>query len=38
MEMNNVFGKRECADVQAILTREIATSQKQTGDKVLLPV
>jgi len=38
MEMINVFGKREYADVQARLTRNIATWQKQTGDKVVLPV
>lgn len=38
MEMNNVFGKREFADVQAILTRKIAAWQKLTGDALSLPV
>lgn len=37
-EMNNVFGRREYADVQARLTRKIAAWQKQTGDELPLPV
>lgn len=38
MEMNNVFGKREYADVQARLTAKIVAWQKQTSDKLSLPI
>lgn len=36
-EMNNLFGRREYADVQARLTRSIVAWQKRTNDKLLLP-
>lgn len=37
-EMNNVFGTRDYANVQARLTRKIVAWQKQTSDELSLPV
>jgi arylsulfatase A-like enzyme len=38
LEMNNLFGRREHAGVQARMVRKIVSWQKQTGDSFPLPV
>lgn len=37
LEMNNIFGRREYAAVQARLTKSILRWQQETGDKLQLP-